>query len=630
MRCQTGPGSFKAAMPTPALVLASLLALVPMTAGTAFAEHDDWHHGTALIGSPRYPANFERFDYVNPDAPKGGIARLADNGSFDTLNPILPKGDTPLGLGLMYDSLMTSALDEQSSMYGQIAEGLRFPADYSSVTFRLRPEARWHDGEPITPGDVVWSFNQAVAINPSQRFYYQHVTKAEVSGEREVTFSFDQTGNRELPHIVGQILVLPQHWWEGKGAKGKDRSIESGTLEPPLGSGAYRIKSVSPGKTIVYERVEDYWGAALPVSIGHNNLDEVRYESFLDATVEFEAFKSDIFDWRNENEAKRWATGYEFPAVRKSQVIREEFENPYRDAGVLVGFIPNLRREQFADWRVRRAINFAFDFEELKRTIFFGQYDRIDSFFYDLPLKSSGLPEGKELEILESVRDLVPEAVFTTPYTNPVAGDPQKVRANLRSAIGLLREAGYALQGNKQVHKDTGKTLDFELLLNGPTIERVALPLQLNLKKIGIEMRVRSVDTPQYINRVRSRDFDMIYTGWAQSSSPGNEQLDLWGSKAANSETSRNYAGINDAGVDALIQRVIFTKDRDELIAATRALDRVLLHNHFVIPSYTLRKARIARWDRYSHPETLPAFAIGFPEVWWWDEEKAAKVEAAR
>ncbi len=633
MRHPERTGSIRSAGPAFAGLLATMIFaagfLVFATTATP-AQDKVWRHGTSLIGTPRYPPDFSQFDYVNPDAPKGGVARLSDRGSFDTLNPILPKGETPLGLGLMYDGLMTTALDEQSTMYGQIAEAMTYPDDYSFVTFRLRETARWHDGTPITPDDVVWSFDKITSLNPSQRFYYQHVLKAEATAAREVTFTFDQTGNRELPHIVGQMLILPKHWWEGKDADGKVRDIGSGTLEPPLGSGPYRIKSVSPGKTIVYARVADYWGADLPVSIGHNNFDEIRYETFLDETVEFEAFKSDVYDWRNENEAKRWATGYEFPAVRRNQVLKEEFANPYRDSGVMIGFIPNLRRPQFADSRVRQAINYAFDFEELRRTIFFGQYERIDSFFYDIPLRSSDLPTGQELEILESVRDLVPETVFSAPYANPVAGDSQKVRANLRVAIGLLREAGYELKGNQQVHKETGKPLQFELLLNGPTIERVALPLQANLKKIGVRMDVRSVDTPQFINRVRSRDFDMIYTGWAQSSSPGNEQLDFWGSDAADSETSRNYAGIKDAGVDALIQRVIFAKDRDELIAATRALDRVLLHNHFVIPSYTLRKSRIARWDRFSHPETLPEFAIGFPQVWWWDAEKAARVEAAR
>ncbi len=522
---------------------------------------------------------------------------------------------------------MTSALDEVSTMYGLIAEAMSYPDDYSSVTFRLRPEAKWQDGEPITPEDVVWSFEKLTELNPSQKFYYQHVSKAEVTGEHEVTFTFDQTGNRELPHIVGQLLVLPKHWWEGKAANGKQRDIASSTLEPPLGSGPYRIDRVVPGKTIAYKRVDDYWAKDLPVAIGQNNFDEIRYEIFLDETVEFEAFKADVFDWRSENSAKRWATQYDFPAVKKGYVVKEELDNAYRDNGVMVGFIPNLRRDLFKDVRVRRALNDAFDFETLKKTLFYGQYERIDSFFYGTTLAASGLPEGEELAILQSVKDEVPPEVFTAPYVNPVGGDPGKERENLRQALSLLQEAGYHLDGQKLVDKN-GKQLAFELILNGPTIEPVALAYQASLRKIGIDMQVRSIDTPQWINRVRSRDFDMIYTGWAESLSPGNEQRDYWGSAAADSDSSQNYAGIKDPAVDALIARIVQTKDRAELVAATHALDRVLMANQYVIPSYALRFSRIARWDRFDRPAELPEYSIGFPTTWWWDEAKAQKIRA--
>jgi microcin C transport system substrate-binding protein len=605
------------------LILTALFLATALTAGQA--QEGEWRHATSLIGEPNYPPDFPRFDYVNPDAPKGGLVRLSSAGGFDTLNPVPPKGNLASGLGLVYESLMTSSLDERSTNYGLIAEAVRFPDDISSATFRLRPEARWHDGEPITPEDVVWSFNKLVELDPQQGFYYQHVTGAEVTGEHEVTFTFDQTGNRELPNILGQVIVLPKHWWEGKDAQGRQRNIENTTLEPPLGSGPYRVARVDPGKTISYRRVDDYWGKDLPVNIGQNNFDEIRYESFLDETVSFEAFKADNYDWRNENQAKRWATAYDFRAVERGDVIKEEFPQTYRGAGLMVGFVPNLRRAVFQDERVREALNYAFDFETLKRTIFYGQYERIDSYFYGTELASSGLPEGRELEILESVKDKVPDAVFTTPYTNPVGGDSQKVRDNLRKALTLLQEAGYRLDGNKLVDS-SGKQLSFEILLNGPTIEAVALPWQDSLRKIGIDARVRSVDTPQYINRIRSRDFDMIYTGWPESLSPGNEQRDFWGSEAADSLSSRNYAGIADPGVDALIERVVLAKDRDELIAATHALDRVLLAHHYLIPSYTRQKSPIARWNRFSRPETLPEYSIGFPTIWWWDEEKAAAI----
>jgi microcin C transport system substrate-binding protein len=610
------------------LILSAALLLVAGLA-TSQAQEGEWRHATSLVGEPKYAADFPHFDYVNPDAPKGGVVRLSVTGGFDTLNPFLAKGNLATGLGLVFETLMTQSLDETSTMYGLIAEAMRYPDDYSSVTFRLRPEARWHDGEPITPEDVVWSFQKTVELDPTRKFYYQHVTGAEVTGEHEVTFTFDQTGNRELPHIVGQLLILPKHWWEGTDDKGNQRNIANTTLEPPLGSGPYRVERVAPGKTIVYRRVDDYWGKDLPVNIGQNNFDEVRYESFLDLTVSFEAFKADAYDWRNENQAKRWATAYNFPAVERGDVVLEEFEEPYRDNGVLVGFIPNLRRKIFQDKRVREAINYAFDFETLRRTLFYGQYDRINSYFYGTELASSGLPKGEELEILESVKDLIPPEVFTTPYTNPVGGDPQKERENLRQALTLLQEAGYELRGRQLVDPETGKQLSFEILLNGPTIEPVALALQANLRKIGVDARVRSVDTPQYINRVRSRDFDMIYSGWSQSLSPGNEQRDYWGSAAADSQSSQNYAGIADPGIDALIERVVLAKDRDELVAATRALDRVLLAHHYVIPSYTLRKARIARWNRFDKPDPLPEYSIGFPTIWWWDEEKAAAIQGA-
>jgi len=344
----------------------------------------------------------------------------------------------------------------------------------------------------------------------------------------------------------------------------------------------------------------------------------------------FEAFKGDQFDWWLENQAKRWATAYEFPAVKDGRVIRELFPQDYADSGVLVGFVPNLRKEKFQDPLVREALNYAFDFEELNRTLFFGQYERIDSYFYGLAdLRWTGLPQGEELQILESVRDKVPESVFTTEYTNPVGGDPQKLRANLREALKLLGEAGYTLDGNRLVNA-AGEQLSFEILLNGPTIEPVAVSFQSNLRSIGIDASIRTVDSSQYINRVRSFDYDVVYTGWGESMSPGNEQRYYFGSVSANEQGSQNYAGIADPGVDALIDKVIFADDRETLEAATRALDRVLMAHHYVVPSDSLRNSRAARWDRFGHPETLPAFSSGFPTIWWWDEEKAAKTGTAR
>ncbi len=604
---------------TATAIATTLLAVVLAAsgAGPASADEKTWHVGTSLIGEAKYGPGFTHFDYVNPEAPKGGRVNLSETGSFDTLNPILAKGELATATGLVFETLMTPSMDEISAEYGLLAEAISYPDDYSSATFRLRPEARWHDGKPVTVEDVIWSFEKAVELDPQRTFYFQHVTAAERTGDHEVTFTFDEKNNRELPKILGQLVVLPKHWWEGTDASGKQRSIEATTLEPPLGSGPYRVSALSPGSTLTFERVDDYWGAELPVNVGSHNFDQIHYTYFADRNVEFEAFKAGQIDFWVENAAKRWANEYEFPAVREGRVNRAEWENPYRSSGVLVGFIPNLRRDKFKDPRVRRALNYVFDFEDLNKTIFFDQYKRIDSYFYGSELASSGLPEGQVLEILEEVRDEVPADVFTTPFANPVNGDPQKVRQNLREAIKLFREAGYQIRDGKMVNAETGEPYTFEILLNGPIIERVALPFTESLKKIGVDASVRSIDAAQFANRQRSRDFDMIYTGWAQSLSPGNEQFEYWGSAAADREGSANYAGIADPAIDKLIEKIVFAADRDELVAATEALDRVLLASHFVVPSYTSRVARVAYSDKLAFPDPLPEYRIGFPTIWW-------------
>ncbi|TSJ64813.1 ABC transporter substrate-binding protein [Starkeya sp. 3C] len=589
----------------------------PAAAGTP-----EWRHGLSLMGQPKYPAGFKHFDYVNPDAPKTGLLRLSVDGTFDSLNDIVPRGTPAGGLQLIYDTLMASAFDEVATEYGLLAEAVSYPADYSSVSYRLRPEAKWHDGQPVTAEDVVWSFEQLTKNNPRQAYYYSHVKKAEVTGEREVTFTFDQAGNRELPQIVGQIRVMPKHWWTGTNANGKPRDISQGMLEVPLGSGPYKVKQVTPGRAISFERVPDYWGKDLPVNIGTNNFAEQRYEYFRDGTVELEAFKGDQYDFRVETSAKDWATAYNFPAVKAGKVILEEF--PDRASGSMQAFIPNLRRTKFQDQRVRRALNYALDFDGMNRTLFFGQYKRTASFFQNTELASSGLPQGLELEILESVKDKVPASVFTQPYQNPPDGGEEVRRANLREAAKLLREAGYEVKGGKLVNAQ-GEPLTIEILLANPAFERVALFYKPTLERLGITVNIRQVDVSQYINRLRARDFDMIITGWGQSLSPGNEQRDFWSTAAADREGSGNYAGIKDAGIDALIEKVIYATSRDELVAATRALDRVLLAHDYVIPTWNYPNTRTARWNRFSHPEKLPQYSFGFPDIWWWDAQKAAQ-----
>ncbi|WP_249693026.1 extracellular solute-binding protein [Stappia sp. WLB 29] len=605
------------------------MALCLLLAGLSAVRAQDepeWRHAASLTGEPRYPEGFKHFDYVNPEAPKGGIVRLGDSTGFDTLNPILPKGNPAPGLGLMYDSLLEPALDEINinSEYGLIAEAMRYPADYSWVEYRLNPQARWHDGMPISVDDVIWSFEKIKEVNPSQAFYYRHVEKAEAAGERVIRFSFDSAGNRELPKIVGQLIILPRHWWEGTAPDGKARNIANGTLERPLGSGPYRIGAFEPGRYIEYERVDDYWAKDHPTKVGTHNFDKVRYDSYRDQTVLLEAFKADQYDFRSENSAKNWATGYDFSAAKDGRVVLETF--PDKARGIMQAFVLNLRREKFSDIRVRQALNLVFDFETANKTVFFDQYKRIPSYFAGTELASSGLPEGQELEILESVRDLVPERVFTTPYENPVNGDPGRLRDNMRKAVELLDEAGYELRGRQMVNRQTGEPLAIEFVDNDPNSERYVLPYARNLERIGIRMTLRTVDTPQYINRIRERDFDMTTLGWAQSLSPGNEQRDYWGSEAADRPQSRNYSGIKDPGVDALIEKVIFAKDREELVAATRALDRVLMAHQYVVPQWYIDVDRTARWNRFGHPENIPEYTHGFPTIWWWDAQKAAAV----
>jgi microcin C transport system substrate-binding protein len=595
-----------------------LLTLAAVSLAMPAAAMDGaWTNGISVIGQLKYPPGFAHFDYVNPDAPKRGDLKLSQLGTFDNLNPVVNKGNLAAGLNFVYEPLMKASMDEVFASYGLLAESVSYPPNFASVSFRLNPAAKWADGQPVTVEDVIFSFEKAKEYDQSKLFYYMHVKGGRKTGERGVTFDFDLEGNRELPAIMGQLLIVPKHWWEAKGPNGQPRNVGGTTLEPVLGSGPYRIKAVSPGNYVSYELRDDYWGKDLNVNVGQNNFRTVTYTFYSDRNVEFEAFRGGNTDFWSENEAKRWQTGYDFPAVKEGKVKREELENDSRDSGVMVGFIPNLRREPFKDVRVRKALNYAFNFEELNRTIFFKQYSRINSYFYGSELASSGLPSGRELEILNEVKDQVPPEVFTEEYKNPVGEDPKMFRDNLRKAVALLKEAGYEIRGRQMVNTKTGKPLAFEIMLNTPIIERVALPYSENLKRIGIAATVRSVDSSQFVERARKRDFDILYSGWGESLNPGNEQAEYWGSQAAATDGSQNYAGIADPAIDTLIRKVIFHKDRDDQVAAVKALDRVLLHHHYVVPSYTLRKSRIAYWDKFERPKDLPYYNIGFPTIWW-------------
>jgi len=587
------------------------------------AQEHDFRIGNSSISELKYKPGFTHFDYVNPKAPKGGNLNLSVAGTFDTFNPILSKGDLASGVTLVFDTLMKSADDEVLTSYGLLAEGLSYPSDVSSATFRLRSEAKWADGTSITPDDVVFSFDKAKELNPLLSNYYAHVVRAEKTGERDVTFTFNEKGNKELPEILGQLTILPKSWWEGTGADGKPRDISKTTLEPVMGSGPYKIASFSPGGKIVLELRDDYWGKDTNVNVGQNNFRTVSYTYFGDRDVEFEAFRAGVADYWYENSSARWATGYDFPAMKDGRVKREELENPFRATGIMQALVPNIRRDLFKERKVREALNYAFDFEELNRTVAFNAYKRIDSYFWNTELASSGLPVGRELEILLGMKDKVPPEVFTQPYTNPVGGSPQKSRDNLRTAIGLLGEVGYEIKGGKMVNSKTGRPFSFEILLASPILERWALPYAQNLRKIGIDASVRTVDPAQYTNRSRSFDYDMVWNVWAETMNPGNEQADYWGSGSANQQGSRNYAGIADPAVDALIRMIIFAPSREEQVAAIKAMDRVLLAHSYVIPLFYGKTARIAYRNTLSRPAELPTYSLGFPDVWWSKEAEA-------
>jgi len=612
-----------------ALQLAASATALPLLATPTIlrAQENDWRHGMSLFGDLKYPEDFTKFDYVNAAAPKTGDIRMSGTGTFDSFNIFSFKGTTASLIGQTFDTLFTSALDEPSTMYGLIASHASHPADYSAVKFKLNPMARFHDGQPITPEDVIWSMEALRSANPRQAFYYTNVVRAEKTGDMEVTFEFSSTGNRELPHIVAQLTILPKHWWEENNAKGEKRDIKKTTLEDMLGSGAYRLKDFKAGDWLRVERIKDYWAKDLPVNVGKNNFDTIKQIYFRDGSVALEAFKGDQYDWRVENNSKSWATQYTFPAVDKGRVVLENIEQ--KNGQGMQAFVFNTRKEMFSDPRVRQAFNFAFDFDWSNKNLFFGQYKRTNSFFSNSELASSGLPSADELKILEPLRGKIPDEVFTTEYTNPVSGNPGEVRQNLRKASVLLREAGWKPGKDRLLRKD-GKVLEFEILLVSPAFERIVLPYTKQLKLLGVQTRVRTVDVPQYIRQIEAFDFDCIVSSWGQSLSPGNEQRAYWGSEAADRNGSRNYIGIKDPVIDGLIERLIFATNRKDLIIATRALDRVLLWNHFVVPMWHISYDRTARWNRFGRPEKLPDFSNGFPTIWWWDDEKAAQTKAAK
>lgn len=612
------------------------------------------HHALSLISEPKFPADFKHFDWVNPDAPKGGVVRFSTEGTFDSLNTFSIKGMPAGPVGMIYDQLMADSADEPSTEYGLVAEWVSFPPDFGSATFGLRPEARFHDGHPITPEDVIFSLEALKKAHPMYARYYKNVIKAEKTGEHEVTFTFDIKGNRELPQILGQLTVLPKHYWEGTGKDGQPRDITKSTLEVPLGSGPYKVKEVAPGSRIVVERVKDYWAKDLPVMVGQFNFDELRFQYFRDRTAAFEDFKAGRADFWRENTAKDWATQYDFEAIKKGWVKKEQI--PTKNVvAMMQGFAFNTRRDKFKDPRVRRAFNYAFDFEDLNKSVLFGQYSRVSSYFDNSELAAKGLPEGRELEILKEYEKDLPPELFTTEWKNPVFASRDDMRTNLAEAMRLFKEAGWEIRQEEVADPDCGtfcrfgravgfgaaktqsvmrnakgEPFEVEFLLGSDAFQRHVAHYISNLSKIGVQASIRVVDPAQYEQRERSFDFDIIIDSFPQSLSPGNEQRDYWGASAADQQGTRNTIGIKSPVIDHLIEKLVVAQTRDEVVATTRALDRVLLWGHYVVPQWYNPNQWIAAWDVFGRPEKLPSQNAAFTQVWWVDPAKEQALAAQR
>jgi microcin C transport system substrate-binding protein len=565
-------------------------------------------YGISLYGEFKYQPGFTHYDYTNPDAPKGGAMRLASIGTFDTLNPFVIKGVPAAGVSQIFDTLMTQSEDEPVTSYPLVAESADLADDRMSILYTLNKAARFHDGSPMTADDVVWSFETLRDKGaPSYRFYYGDVTKIEKEGERGVRFSFKNADNRELPTILSQLPVLSKAYWSGK-------DFEKTTLDKPLGSGPYKIDAVDPGRSITYRRAPDYWAKDLPVNKGRFNVDVIRYDYYRDATVSLEAFKAGQYDVRRENSSKNWNVGYDSPALRDGLIKKEVIPNKLPNG--MQGFAYNLRKPLFQDPLVRQALAYAFDFEWSNKNLFYGEYTRTRSYFDNSELAANGTPQGEELKLLELFRGQLPDEVFTKEYNPPKYDGSGEIREGLRTALGLLKQAGWSFKGSQLVNDKTGKPFQFEILNNDPQMERVTLPFVQNLKRLGITATLRTVDTSQYQQRMNDYDYDMTVVVIPQSLSPGNEQREFFGSASADQPGSQNLIGVKSPVIDKLIEQLISAPSRESLVAHVRALDRVLQYGYYVIPQYHLGKYWFAYWDKYRRPQTPPKYAPGL-ETWW-------------
>ena len=580
-------------------------------------------HAIAMHGEPKYDQNFISVEYVSNNAEKGGNIVRSAIGTYDTFNPFTLKGTSAAGIGLLYESLTVGSSDEAFTEYGLLAKSIEWPDDRSWVTFTLRDEAKWHDGKKITSDDVVWTFNTLMEKgHPFYKYYYGDVSEVIKITENKVKFEFSTNTNKELVLIVGQLPVLPKHYWENK-------NFEETTLDVPIGSGPYKVKSFDAGRSITYELDMDYWGFEnniVPIKVGKDNMGSIRYDYYKDRGVEREAFKSGEIDFFSENTSKEWATGYDIDAVTEGLIKKELI--PHENPQGMQAFAFNTRKDIFADKRVRKALSFAFDFEWTNKNLFYGAYKRTDSFFENSELASSGLPSQAELAYLNPYIDQLPKEIFNEEYSNPKTDGSGFIRNELQEATKLLQEAGWKLRDGK-LENSNGEPFEFEILLVSPAFERIVLPFIDNLEKLGINASLRTIDSSQYQKRIESFDFDMVVFTFSQSLSPGNEQRNFWSSGAADTNGSRNIIGIKNNVIDLLIENLINAKDREDLITISRALDRVLLWNYYVIPQWHISAYRVLYWDMFDQPKQKPKYSLGF-DTWWVNQNKFNFINSQR
>jgi microcin C transport system substrate-binding protein len=585
----------------------------------SLANDSNISHGIAIFGDLKYPANFKNFDYVNPTAPKGGEVKIAQIGTFDSLNPFIIKGVSASGVEMIFDTLMKSSADEAAAEYGLIAQSVKIAKNGEWVIFKLRPEAKWHDGTQITADDVVFSFEIITTKgHPQYKSYYKDVKSAEKLADGRVKFTFSDTTNRELPLIIGQLPILSKAYY-------KKNDFEKGDLTPPLGSGAYKVKNVDSGRSITYERVKDYWANNLPINIGHNNFDSIRIDYYRDDTVTVEALKAGEYDFRRENIAKTWANAYNIEQVKDGRMIKEALED-----GTPTGmqcFIFNTRRSNFSDIKVREALQYAYDFEWANKQLFYSAYTRNRSYFGNSEYEATGLPSSEELKLLEPFKGKIPDEVFNSEYNPPVSEGELGHRNNLLKAQKLLDDAGWVLKDMKRVNPHTGEPINIEFLITSTSFERVIAPFVHSLKKLGIESTIRTVDSSGYVKRRDEFDFDVMVNWFAQGPTPGNEQVNYWHSSVADTKGSQNLIGIKNEAVDFLVNKITSAKTKDELVTATKALDRILQWGYYAIPQWHSRTHRVIYWNKFGRPEKTPPYSLGFLETWWIDKDKKQKLE---